>query len=216
MIRKEKFVAGEIFHIFNKSIASFGIFKDLTNSQRFIEVLDYYNNIEIRLCFSDFLNINKKYSYESLLKLKNSSWVKFLAYCIMPDHYHLLIKVLVSNSISHYLNTVENSFSRYFNLKFDRKGPLWQSTFKAVKIVSNEQLLHISRYIHLNPTTNNLVQNPQDWIFSSYSEFINDKEILRTTINEISIQTPKHYQAFVENRKDYQRRLKEIRNLLHD
>ena len=216
MRRKEKFVQAEIFHVFNKSIANFEILSDLRNAQRFIEVLDYYNNIEIKLSFSRFVIIHKKYEYENILFLKKVPLLKFLAYCIMPDHYHLLVKIIKKNTFSNYVSKIENSFTRYFNLRFARKGPLWQSEFRAVKIKTDEQLLHVSRYIHLNPTTNNLLQNPQDWIFSSYRDYINNEKILKEIVTEISIRTPGHYRRFVEGRKDYQRKLKKIKNLLLD
>jgi putative transposase len=193
MRRKEKFSSGEIFHVFNKSIANFGIFKDLENGWRFIEVLDYYNNRLIDKSFSD---------------------VKFISYCIMPDHYHLLLKILYNNSFSKYLSDVENSFSRFFNIHFYRKGPLWQSNFKAVRIKSAEQLLHVSRYIHLNPTTANLVDKPEDWRLSSYNDFIKEGQFLKESIKEISISEPSSYKRFVEDNKDYQKKLKIIKKLI--
>ena len=95
----------------------------------------------------------------------------------MPDHYHLLLKI-IKGDFSKYLGTVENSYSRFFNLKYNRKGPLWQGSFKAVRIKNNEQLLHVSRYIHINPTTSNLIAKPENWRYSSYKDFIENNEIL--------------------------------------
>ena len=214
MRRKEKFIEGEIFHVFNKSIANFEILSDLRNAQRFIEVLDYYNNIKTKLSFSRYVKIHKKYEYENILFLKEFPFLKFIAYCIMPDHYHFLVKIIKKNTFSNYVSKIENSFTRYFNLKFARKGPLWQSEFRALRIKTDEQLLHVSRYIHLNPTPSNLVQNPQDWIFSSYRDYIDNEKILKEIGTEISIRTPEHYRRFVEDRKDYQRKLKKIKSLL--
>jgi putative transposase len=94
----------------------------------------------------------------------------------MPDHYHLLLKILKNKYLSKYISDVENSFTRYFNIRFKRKGPLWQTSFKAVRIKNDQQLLHVSRYIHLNPITANLVNRSEDWKFSSYQDFINDKK----------------------------------------
>src|SRR3989344_4846691 len=187
---------GDILHVYNKSIARYGIFKDFTNSQRFIDVLDYYNNKEPHKSFSNFLIANPDFSCPSLLYNKNSSLVKFISYCIMPDHYHLVIKILEDNLLSKYISDVENSFTKYFNFKFDRKGPLWQSSYKYVKIKTNEQLLHVTRYVHLNPTTSFLVEKPEDLIFSSYKSFITDKSYLDYA-TEISIKEPLHYKKFV-------------------
>ena len=208
----KKFPQGKIHHIFNKSIANYPIFKDLDNSQRFIQTLDYYNNTLVQVNLGNFLKTNKDYSPE-LLTIKDGGLIKFLAYCIMPDHYHLLVKILKENCLSKYINDVENSYSRFFNLKFKRKGPLWQSSFKSVQIKSNEQLLHVSRYIHLNPTTANLVDKPEDWIFSSYKYYLNSF-ILNNYLIEISINDTNSYKKFCQANIDYQKKLKLIKKLI--
>jgi len=210
---RNKFYKGEIWHIFNKSIANFGIFNDLNNSHKFVDTFSYYNNKLLIKSFSQFLRTNSKYKSPNIIYLKDDSYCKVLSYCIMPDHYHFLLKILEDSSLSKFINNVENSFTRYFNIKFDRKGPLWQSAFKSVEIGSNEQLLHVSRYIHLNPTTSNLVDKPEDWKFSSYRDFITDKRILKKFMKEISIDNIKSYKQFVENNIEYQRELKRIKKL---
>lgn len=205
------FKKGEIFHVFNKSIANFGIFKFDKNKERFLQTLDYYNNTKPKPSLSVFLR-NNHYS-PNLLLPKPNAIVKFIAYCVMPDHYHLLIKILTESYLSKYINDVENSYSRFFNLQIKRKGPLWQSNFKVIRIKSNEQILHVTRYIHLNPTTSNLVKNPEDWFYSSYNFYLNEEKILREFLPEISIGEPKVYKKFVDNQKDYQRKLKLIKKL---
>lgn len=212
---KSMFSAQEIFHVFNRSIAGFKIFNNADNSIRFIETLDYYNNKETKEKFSRAKNLNK-YSYNNLLLPKSNSKVKIICFCIMPDHYHLLIKIIQDLSLSKYISDVENSFTRFFNTKFDRKGPLWESRFKAVKIRTNEQLLHVSRYIHLNPSTSNLILKPEDWKYSSYRDLISDKKFLNEIITEISIKTPLMYKKFVENNLNYQKKLKLIKKLMID
>jgi len=213
MRRKDKFAEGEIYHVFNKSISNYGIFKDLDNSQRFLNIFEYYNNSLMLKSFSDFTK-GKIFSYQNIIYPLENSNCKVLTYCIMPDHYHFLLKILNNRSISKLVGKVENSFTRYFNIKFDRKGPLWQNSFKAVEIRSNEQLLHVSRYIHLNPTTSRLVDNPEDWIFSSYKDFITDKKLLIDSMAEISINDANDYKQFVENNIEYQRDLKHIKKLI--
>ncbi len=211
-----KYIQGEFYHIFNKSIANFKIFGDLDNCQRFLDTLCFYNNRFQDESFSDFLIKNKDFYNKSLLKedVENYSFVKFISYCIMPDHYHLLVKVLLDNSLSKYISKVENSFTRYFNIKFNRKGPLWQTNFKSVRVKNNEQLLHLTRYIHLNPTTSNLVSKPEKWQFSSYKDYIFNDFILKKYLKEISIKDKEDYKKFVENRIDYQKQLKKIKKLI--
>src|SRR3989344_2285721 len=203
---RNKFYDDCFYHIFNKSISNFGIFSKSKNSLKFIDTLDYYNNLKIKFSLSVYLRKNSLNT--NLLIPKDNSIAKIVSYCIMPDHYHLLVKIIHADKFSKFLNNVENSFSRYFNIKTNRKGPLWQSRFKSVIIESNEHLLHVSRYIHLNPATNYLVDNPEDWILSSYKDFISNEKYLKEYVKEISINSCFDYKKFVENNKDYQRRLK--------
>ena len=202
------------YHVFNKSIANFRIFSKIENCLRFLNTLDYYNDQKIKPSLSVYLR--KNFLNTNLLIPKDNSLIKIISYCIMPDHYHLLIKLINADKFSRYINNIENSYSRFFNIKNNRKGPLWQSRFKSVMIVSNEQLLHVSRYIHLNPTTNYLVDNPEDWNLSSYKEIIRDKKYLKEYIKDISIDSCLEYKKFVENNKDYQRKLRVIKKLMID
>jgi len=215
MNKKRFFEQGKIFHICNKSIANYGIFKDRRNTLRFVQTLNYYNRIDKKRKLSNYLKLKKgKHANSNLLSLKETNKLKFLAYCIMLDHYHLLIKVLRNNILSKYMSDVENSFSRYFNIKFKRKGPIWQSRFRSVEIKTDEQLLHVSRYIHLNPTTSYLVDKPEDWEFSSYKDYINSDYYLQKVLNEFTINSSLKYKKFCEDQIDYQRKLKEIKKLI--
>lgn len=207
-----KLANGEIYHIFNKSIANFKIFSEST-TQRFLNILDYYNDIEPKRSFSHHIIINNSYELDNLLLPKRSGIVKFICYCIMPDHYHLLVKVLNKDLIYQYINNYGNAYTRYFNTKLGRKGPLWQSGYNSVKVESNEQLLHVSRYIHLNPTTTGLVDKPEDWPYSSYKDYIGNSKFL-DIMKEVSIKSPLTYKKFCEDNIDYQRKLKQIKKLL--
>jgi putative transposase len=199
----------KILHVFNKSIANFRIFYNQNDAQRFLSSLHYYNTSDVKISLSSFLRKNKDYC-PSVFYPKDNPILKFIAYCIMPDHYHLLIKISRNTPISKYMSDVENSYSKTFNKKYERKGPLWQSRFKYKVITNNEILLHVSRYIHLNPTTKGLVDKPEDWLFSSYKYYFDD-EFLKEMVPEISISKSCLYRKFVENNLDYQKKLKEIK-----
>jgi len=214
MRRKEKFKSQTIYHIFNRSIANFGIFSSPDLRRRFIEILDYYNTNHPTHKYS-IAKEKKLYQYENILIPKPGAVVKFLSYNVMPDHYHLVI-INKDCGFSKYIGTVENSYCRNFNLKFHRKGPLFQSRFKAVRIRTNEQLLHITRYVNLNATTAGLVAKPEDWVDSSYPDIITNEKYLKEYLTEISIKTPLAYKKFVENNLDYQKKLKQIKKLLLD
>lgn len=203
------------FHVFNKSIAGFNIFQKENCSQHFIELLDYYNNQIIPIKYS-LAKQRELYKYENLLSPNSTRLLKIICFCIMPDHYHLLIKTDATEKLSKFINDVENSYTRYFNIRFRRKGPLWQSPYKKVIIRSNEQLLHVSRYIHLNPTTKRLVNKTESWEYSSYASLINNPYWLKEVLTEISISLPIVYRQFVESNKDYQVTLRNIKRLLFE
>lgn len=212
MKRYTIFALGEIYHICNKSISNYEIFRKEESSQRFLDICAYYNQ-EKKSKYSDYLRKEKIFNYKNLIQLAHPQFA-FLAYCIMPDHYHLLIKASLSMDISTYIGTVENSYSRFFNIRNNRKGPLWQSAFKCTRIISNEQLLHVIRYIHLNPTTANLVSDPRYWNNSSHKLYI--QQSILNTIKLVSIKSTKKYEKFIFDNLDYQKRLRVIKSALRD
>jgi putative transposase len=79
----------------------------------------------------------------------------------MPTHIHLVLRQLKDGGISKFMSNILNSYSRYFNIKHNRKGPLWEGRFRKVLVGSDEQLLHLTRYVHLNPVTACLVDKPK-------------------------------------------------------
>lgn len=88
---------------------------------------------------------------EKIIEYKEKYPVKILAYCLMPNHFHFLLQQLAPNAISRFLSNLCNSHSRYFNVKYETMGSLFQGRFKAKKVDRDEYLVHLSRYIHLNP-----------------------------------------------------------------
>jgi len=214
MRRIENFIEGDIYHVFNKSISNYGIFNDLNNSQRFLNTFHYYNNTSVTICFSDFTK-RKVYEYKNVIYQYKNTYCKVLSYCIMPDHYHFLLKLLKSNKLSKLIGNIENSYTRYFNTKFNRRGPLWQNCFKVVKIRFGDQLLRVSRYIHLNPVVKHLANKPDDWIFSSYKDYITNRTLLEN-ISDISIKSTTDYAKYVEDYTNYLKELKDIKKLTLD
>ncbi|MDO8609835.1 MAG: transposase [bacterium] len=205
------FPKGEYFHICNKSISNYHIFRNKNWINRFLTTINYCNNEERKISLSKALR--KPLNLPNILDIFPYQIVHILAYCIMSDHYHLLVKILKEYSLSKYISNIENSYSKYYNKVNSRKGPLWQSRFRSTHITDNNTLLHVHRYIHLNPTTAGLVIKPEDWKWSSYNSYISDPQILSHT-KEISITSMKIYKQFVDNQIDYQRTIKGIRRKL--
>jgi putative transposase len=118
----------------------------------------------------------------------------------------------MKNGITIFMSRTCNSYAKYFNTKYKRNGPLFQGNFKAVRITSNEQLIHVSRYIHLNPLVDYLTKNLKDYPFSSFPEYLGlEKGISSPKIVLDQFKTGKDYQDFVQDQKDYAQRLKEIK-----
>ena len=98
-------------------------------------------------------------------------------YCLMPNHLHLILEQLKTKGISGFMSDILNSYTKYFNIKHERVGPLFQCAFKSVLIESDEQLLQTSRYAHLNPVEALLVPINEiaKYPWSSMKEYISDK-----------------------------------------
>lgn len=89
----------------------------------------------------------------------------------MPNHYHLLLHETEDNSISKTMQALGTSYAKAINTHYNKTGHLFQDSYKKVHIQTNEQLLHLSRYIHLNPVKAGLVSSPEQWIYSSYNNY---------------------------------------------
>lgn len=221
MQRKEPLATGEIYHIYNKSIAGFIIFNDATSFLRMKNTFMYYQVKNMHTSFAQFLQ-SKEISNDEFFKLFNTLFqnrkkiVQIMAYCIMPTHLHIILKQLEENGISTFMGNILNSYSRYFNIKHKRNGPLWQNRFQNVRIKNDEQLLHLTRYIHLNPVTNHLVDDPRAYQWSSYKEYISDINDERKICEYSDILSIDHkeYESFAKDRISYQRDLGRAKNLL--
>jgi putative transposase len=126
--------------------------------------------------------------------------VALIAYCLMPNHYHLLLYAEQDGAPGHFLQRLFNSYSQAFNLQNKRKGTLFEGRAKSKMIFENDYLFHLTRYIHLNPVRAGLVAKPEEWIFSNYREFIGSRKglLFDAEFLETQFGTPQEYQAFVE------------------
>ena len=122
--REPIFFEGGYYHIYSRGSEKRQIFLDRADYQRFLKRLEEY---------------------------KDKHDVSVLCYCLMPNHYHLLIKQNTQESISHFIYRLNLAYAMYFNKRYERVGPLFQGRFKAKNVSSDEYLVHLSRYIHLNP-----------------------------------------------------------------
>ena len=218
-IRKDLLVAGQVYHVFNKSIAGFKILNNESELSRMVKIIGYYQREKPQVKFSKFIKSPKARDnhINKIVPLTDKEKVvEIIAYCLMPTHLHLILKQLKEKGTSIFMSNIQNSYARYFNIKFDRKGPLWIGKFKNVLVKTDEQLLHLTRYIHLNPVTAYLVNKPEEWIASSYQEYIlkgrGDERLCK--YDDILDIEPDSYRKFVEDRIAYQRDLEKIKKLI--
>lgn len=133
----------------------------------------------------------------------------------MPNHFHLLLRQIQDKGITIFLSKVTNSYTKYFNTRHKRVGPLFQGTFKAVRIEDDEQLVHVSRYIHLNPLIDYIVRDLKKFSFSSYLEYLGLKDgFCQKDLILSQFKNPLDYEKFVLDREDYGRKIKQMERLL--
>ncbi len=206
------FVNGQYYHIYNRGNEKRSIFESQRDYHRFIKTLKYYQLEGPKPRFSCFPSLLVT-ELDPAKKL-----VEIVAYCFMPNHFHLLIKQIKDKSITEFMSKFINSYTKYYNIKYNRVGALLQGMFKAVLIESDEQLLHVSRYIHLNPLSSNLVKNLDQYEWSSYPEYLGQSKNGFCDKEEIlgHFKNPKDYQEFVLDQVGYAQELEFIKHQLID
>lgn len=217
--RKIPLVTDYYYHIYSRSIAGYVIFNESADFLRMVELFNLYRYMDFNYRYSRFCELEPVLRNQILKNIKVSSdtLVDIIAYCVMPTHIHLILKQNVDGGISKFMGKILNSYTRYFNIKHHRLGPLWEGKFKNVKVITDEQLLHVTRYFHLNASSVGLVNKPEDWLYSSYGEYLGlTKDGFCRFQNLFVDFDPKQYQKFVNDQIAYQRELSIIKKFLID
>ena len=125
--------------------------------------------------------------------------VNLVAYCLMPNHFHLFIYQISADGMKLLLRSVSVAYGMYFNKKYKRIGPVFQQRYRAVAIRTDEQLLHITRYIHLNPIDYRAWKwsSLPNYVDSKYSRWVSTYRVLELFEND-----PVRYLSFVDEYKD--------------
>ena len=152
MLRKDPFITGEYYHIYNRGIDKRNIFKLERDYDRFIMLLyicNSSNNPSFRL--DNLINHSHKSFNEIMVLDKDKSLVSIGAWCLMTNHFHLLIKQEVDGGITKFMKKIGTAYSMFFNLKYQRKGALFGGLFKSKLIGTDDNYLnYMFTYIHLN------------------------------------------------------------------
>ncbi|MDO8492230.1 MAG: transposase [bacterium] len=206
-MRNISIAPNEYYHLFNRGVLKQDIFLNDRDRVRFLFALlhfqsnftltnpEYYvnNYIEHRV-----FNISKK----TADKILEDRSVELTSFCLMPNHFHLLVLEKNEGGIAKYMQRILNAYTKYFNTKYKKSGHLFQGPYKAVHVESNSQLLHLSAYIHRNPRELAGWKNKEEnYQWSSYQDYTKDNrwgDLLAKEIIEGQFDDKNDYKEFLE------------------
>lgn len=198
------------YHIYNRGVEKRTIFIDDQDYKVFLNYLKIYLESPKKPESSEIIIGPHRFMPQPILPKNFYQQIELLAYCLMPNHFHLLIKQESARSIESFMRALATKYSVYFNKRYDRIGSLFQGPYKAVLIDKDDYLLHLTRYIHLNPVPD-VKDSPLRWPFSSYADYLGKRQTawikpqivlaFFKTAQRTSLADILSYQSFVE---DYQ------------
>ena len=189
------------YHVYNCGVNGRSIFKDQQDYSVFLNLLKRHLDIEPS---KDKSNRELVWLYEQ---------IELLTYCLMPNHFHLLLYQVDKDAIAKLLKAVGAAYTGYFNKKHHRYGALFQGTYKASAILNDSYLMHISRYIHLNP------DNYKDYEYSSLPYYLGSKSaawVRPEKITDMFDKNPDVYLMFLEEYENRRGELEDIKHMLAD
>lgn len=189
---------GEIYHIYNRGTDGRKVFLEDADYFRFIHDLFEFNND------GPIINLNRRFSKEnksaaignpSVNRKKRKLLVDILIFCLIPNHFHLMVRQRIENGISKFMQKLGTGYTNYFNTKFERKGVLFQGKYKVKLVATDEHFMYLPHYIHLNPLDlvgikwrEGSVENPKEAVkflesyrWSSYQDYIGKKNFPSVT-----------------------------------
>lgn len=183
------FLPNSYYHVYNRGAHKINIFR---NDADYIFLLKYVKK-ELERCA-----------------------ITVIAYCLMDNHYHFLLRQNGDIEISKFMQAVFNVYTKAFNTKYKHSGTLFEGPYKAIHIGRNEYLLHLCRYIHRNPLDADLVVKPEQWHYSNYAEFIGKRNgtLVDYGFVKENFGSPKEYEGFVMNYVPPEKIEKELRHYL--
>lgn len=202
------YVENGYYHAYNRGVEKRDIFLDRQDYSVFLHLLKYYLS-PLDKNPEHPLKTVRNYSFVRPLPLANlEKELDLLAFCLMPNHFHFLLKQNTKDGMTKLLRRISTTYSMYFNKRYNRVGTLFQGKYKAALITDDSYLLHLSRYIHLNPLQ--IRSDLIEYQYSSYPYYLEEKKaewlkpdfILKFfdtgDLNPFPDKYPS-YRAFVEN-----------------
>ena len=183
MQRKKPFIEGEFYHVYNRGVDKRIIFEYSQDYNRFMALLYLLNSREnVRT-----ENIFRKTTAENVFDIQRSSpLVSIGAFCLMPNHFHLLVTPVSKDGVSRFMLKIQTGYSMYFNIRNDRSGSLFEGPFKGVHVNEDRYLKYLFSYIHLNPAklkdphwkedarSNHLLRFVEEYPYSSLRAYLNN------------------------------------------
>jgi len=177
-MRLIRIAPGEYYHIFNRAVNKQVIFHNTSDYFRFLFLTLYFQS---PIIFQQLGRKVKEFVQSRALdnveedEIIKKRRVELVAFCIMPNHFHLIVKELDEGGIAAYMQRVLTSYSKYYNTKYQKSGHVFQGPYRAVHIADDRQLLHLSAYIHRNPREiSKWFKKEDQYIWSSYQDFIDE------------------------------------------
>lgn len=194
----------EYYHIYNRGVAKEDIFRESSDYDYFLTLLKRYLSSKTA---TDTIGRTMA-NYKDLVELT--------AYCLMPNHFHLLCYLKEPSGIVKLMRSVMTAYTMYFNKKYNRSGGLYEGVFLASRITNEAYLWHITRYIHLNPM--DLKVSYSSYPYSSLQYFIGDTQVSWLSTQRL-VETDKDKAEYIEFVADYETMhndMKLLKNIIAD
>ena len=201
------YIENGYYHLYNRGVEKRITFLDEQDYKVFLSYLKDYLLPKDRKSLMDRLSDpaispRERESVLKQLRLNNfANELSLIAYCLMPNHFHMLVKQKSANTIDRFMQSISTRDTMYFNHKYKRVGSLYQAVYKAVLVRSDEQLLQVTRYIHKQALKlGNQPCSYSEYVGKRNTEWVKPQEILAyfsKTVPSLS------YRAFVEEQNDY-------------
>jgi len=177
-MRKFEFQTGEYYHIYNRGIDKRNIFMNVKDYVRFIRSMREFNNNSTyaqRLYIKNRkLESNSKALELDSLLLSLPALVNILCYCLLPNHFHLLLMPKVNNGIELFMHKLNTGYTNYFNFKYERTGSLFGNKYRAIHVKKYSHFLKLAVYINCNSEVHG-INKAENWVWSSYLDYINKR-----------------------------------------
>lgn len=208
----KQFGAGGYYHVYNRGNGKKEIFLQDLDFKTFL-----YRAKE-NLFPELVLQMNNKKPERYRRQILPAGAFSLICHCLMPNHFHLLIRQNTDLSITELIKKICVGYAKYFNKTHEKVGGLFEHKFQSVKIESNSYLLWLSAYIHQNPKVAGLVQDLEEWKYSSYLDFIGKRQgkLCEKDIILGQFKNSQEYEDFVKNSFGKIKERKELKYLLLD